>query len=123
MQTNEIVKLTRKQVTDLICRRREADAPGTDFEGKENRQAIRWPFPGTVEMRAAGQDAGPWFGTCRDLAEGGIGLKADQSFEPGTLLDISVHVREESFFGQATVRYCQETETDYMIGLEFVFED
>ena len=124
MPTDEIVKLTRKQVSRLIRRRMEA--AGANYEGSERRRAPRWPFPGTVEVRYAdGRDPSQWFATCRDISDGGMGMKTDMYFAPGTLLDISVHLPEQTFYGQATVRYCKELEieSEYIMGVQFVFED
>ena len=124
MPTDEIVKLTRKQVSRLIRRRMEA--AGQQFEGKEQRRARRWPFPGTVELRYAdGSDPNQWFASCRDISEGGMGMKTDVCFAPDTVLDISVHLPEQTLYGQATVRYCREleTESEYLMGVQFIFDD
>lgn len=124
MPTDEIVKLTRKQVARLIRRRMEA--AGQKYEGTEKRRAPRWPFPGTVELRNAdGQAPQQWFASCRDISEGGMGMKTDTYFAPGTVLDISVHLPEQTFYGQATVRYCKEleTENEYIMGVQFVFDE
>ncbi len=125
MPTDEIVKLTRKQVSRLIRRRMEA--AGQQFDGEEQRRAPRWPFPGTVELRYPGASKPEqWFATCRDISEGGMGMKTDAYFAPGTVLDISVHLPEQSFYGQATVRYCKELETEsqseYLLGVQFIFD-
>jgi hypothetical protein len=124
MPTDEIVKLTRKQVTRLVRRRMEA--AGQKYEGDERRRAPRWPFPGTVELRLADpSNPSQWFATCRDISEGGMGMKTDTYFASGTVLDISVHLPEQTFYGQATVRYCREldVESEYIMGVQFVFED
>jgi len=49
----------------------------------------------------------------------------DTYFAPDTVLDISVHLPEQTFYGQATVRYCKEleTENEYIMGVQFVFDD
>ena len=124
MATDEIVKLTRKHVSSLIRKRME-DA-GHKYDGREKRRMPRWPFPGTVELRRAdGSDPSQWFASCRDISEGGMGMKTDTYFAPGTLLEISVHLPEQTFYGQATVRYCKEldTESEYLLGVQFIFED
>jgi hypothetical protein len=123
MPTDEIVKLNRRQIERLL-RKRQA-AAGKDFPGSERRRAPRWAFPGTVEIRHLDPtDGGHWFAACRDISEGGMGMKSDTYFEPGTVLDISVHLPEISFYGQATVRYCKEIESsEYIMGVQFVFDD
>jgi len=125
MPTDEIVRLTRRQLGRLIRRRMEA--AGQEFDGREQRRAPRWPFPGTVELRHSdGSNPNQWFAACRDISEGGMGMKTDAYFAPGTILDISVHLPEQTLYGQATVRYCKELETDsepeYLMGVQFVFD-
>jgi len=122
MPTDEIVKLTRKQITRLLRKRQQAAG---DYLGSERRRAPRWPFPGTVELRHTDpSEPGLWFASCRDISEGGMGMKTDTEFDPGTVLDISVHLPEISFYGQAKVRYCKEIEaSEYVIGVQFLFDD
>ncbi|HPD30693.1 MAG TPA: PilZ domain-containing protein [Phycisphaerae bacterium] len=124
MPTGEIVKLTRKQIARLIRKRMET--AGQRYDGAELRRAPRWPFPGTVELRyATGDNNQQWFAVCRDISEGGMGVKTDTYFPPDALLDISVHLPEQTFYGQAKVRYCKEMdgEAEYLMGIQFVFDD
>ncbi len=124
MATDEIVRLTRKQVSRLIHKRMQE--AGHKFEGREKRRMPRWPFPGTVELRRAdGTDPNQWFASCRDISEGGMGMKTDTYFAPDTVLDISVHLPEQTFYGQAAVRYCREldSESEYLLGVQFIFEE
>ncbi len=121
MPTDEIVKLTRETIADLLAAQ---SAPEQDFEGDERRQSERWPFPGTVEIRIAnGQAQEPSFATCRDVSSGGMGMKCDCHFETDTPLEISVHLPEASFYGKAIVRYCAEAGPHYILGVEFDFEE
>lgn len=121
MKMDEIVKLTREAICDLLQRRQEgAEA----FDGSERRTAPRWPFPGTVELRPDGGDGTvQWFGVCRDVSEGGLGMTCDQAFEPGTRLEIAFHLPEASFYGLASVRHCTEIPDGCIVGLQFEFED
>ncbi|MGQ9648821.1 MAG: PilZ domain-containing protein [Phycisphaerae bacterium] len=124
MPTGEIVKLTRKQIARLIRKRMET--AGHRYDGTEQRRAPRWPFPGTVELRySTGDNALQCFAVCRDISEGGMGVKTDTYLPPDTLLDISVHLPEQTFYGQAKVRYCKEVdgEAEYLMGIQFVFDD
>lgn len=124
MPTEEIVKLTRKQMARLI--RMRTEAAGQEYDGTEQRRAKRWPFPGTVELRySTGDNPNQWFATCRDISEGGMGMKTDTYFAPQTLLDIAVHLPEQTFYGQATVCYCKqvEGESEYLLGVQFIFDD
>lgn len=120
-KTESIYRLTRRRIDKLLDGRRTSpDA----FGGDERRRQPRWPFPGTAELWPAGADGPPqWFATCLNLSEGGMGLRCDEPFEPGTPLDIAFHLPEASFFGRVTVRHCVETpKEDYHLGVQFAFE-
>jgi len=121
MITDEIVKLSRERMADLVRSRHD---PPADFDGEERRVVTRWPFPGTAELRPAEGDGRPlWFATCRNVSETGLGISTDEPFEPGTPLEIAFHLPEASFYGKATVRYCTQTPQAYLVGLEFDFEE
>ena len=122
MSTEEIVKLTREGVQDLI---RNQSEPSDDYDGTNRRRQPRWPFPGTVELWPDGGDGSrQWFGTCRDLSEGGLGFNCDAYFEPGTPLEIAFHLPAASFYGKATVRHSLESpDDDYIVGVQFNYED
>ena len=124
MISSEIVKLTRANIARLL---RSHESPEGGFLGHERRRSLRWPFPGTVELRpVGGREDDVSFGSCRDVSATGVGITAEGYFEPGTCLEISMHLPEASFYGQATVRYCEEIEAaeddPYAMGLEFQFE-
>ena len=118
---DEIIKLTRQSLGDLLeGRRREGQA----YAGPERRRYPRWPFPGTVELWPADGDGRQrWLGTCRDINEHGLGMGCEVAFEPGTLIEIALHLPEATFCGHATARYCVEVRGEYMIGLEFQFPE
>jgi hypothetical protein len=120
MQTDEIVKLTRQAVHHVLALR-SGEEPG--FEGSERRRNQRWPFPGTAELRLVDDPAETqWFATCRDLSETGMGLSCDRYFEPGTPVEISIHLPEATLYGAATIRYCAHTPRGFMTGVEFAFD-
>lgn len=123
MQTEEIVKITRARVAELVkIRERSEDAEL--FEGDERRQYSRWPFPGAVELSPAGGDGrSRWYATCGNLSLGGLGMMADRHFAPGMVVDLSCHLPEATLYGQATVRHCRQTEYGYLVGVEFNFEE
>lgn len=125
METNEIVKLTRAQIKSLIEQRRGEPVDTDEYEGQERRQQTRWAFPGTVEIQLADDESHQLFGTCRDISMGGVGVKAEEVLDAGSLVNISVHLKEMTLFGQAIIRYCQELDDDeeYILGLEFVYPD
>ena len=123
MKTDEILKLSRQAVITLI-ERRLANGKLEAFEGHERRRSPRWPFPGQVEVRPADDPrAVPMFFECRDLSETGLGMRGDESFELGTVLDLSVHVPEGTLYGQGVVRYSMKTPRGHMTGVEFIFEE
>lgn len=123
MLTDEIVAMTRKQVAELV-RIQQADNKPTLFEGYEQRGNRRWPFPGAVEVWPAGGDGRQrWLGTCHNLGYGGLGMLADEPFQPDTPIEFACHLPEASFYGKATVRHCTEVPDGYIIGVEFNFED
>ena len=123
MKTEEIVKITRKQVVDLVKARTEAAGPRL-FAGDERRRCPRWPFPGAVELSPIGDDGRTrWFATCGNLSLGGLGVIADRCFDEGTPLDISCHMPEVTLVGRATVRHCEEIPQGYMVGLKFDFDE
>lgn len=121
MLADEIVKLSREGILDLL---RERARPDDAFGGGNRRRRPRWPFPGTIELWPAdGDGTRQWFGTCHNLSEGGLGITCDDPFEADTPLEIAFHLPEASFYGKATVRHCLETPRGYMIGLQFDFAD
>lgn len=117
MQTEEIVKLTRQAVRDLLTSRQ----PLPPDKHHERRRSPRWPFPATVEIQL--DDNTQTFGTCQNLNESGLGMSCDEYLEPETRLRFSVHLPEVSFYGVAVVRYCMKTPRGYMVGFEFLFPD
>jgi len=122
MLTDEIVPMTRQQVADLV-RAQAAHIEPTLFEGSEQRNDIRWPFPGAVEVWPAGGDGRiRWLATCQNLGYGGLGMLTDEPFPIDTPLDFACHLPEASFYGKATVRHCTELHEGYIVGVEFNFE-
>ena len=120
MATEEIVKLSPDAILELLRSRR---CPPEGFEGSERRQQARWPFPGTVELRPDGGDGSvQWFGTCENLSQGGLGLTCDESFEPGTPLEITFHLPEATFYGRAEVCHSHETPRGYLVGVKFIWD-
>ncbi len=117
--TDEIIKLTPKAINQLI-RSRHADSE--PHPGHERRRAPRWPFPGTVEIHPADGHQEPCFATCRNISETGLGMSSDRYFELETVLDIAIHLPEATLCGRGVVRYCQQTPSGFMTGIEFMFQ-
>jgi hypothetical protein len=147
METQEIVKLTRETVAELVKLRGQCNEAavfkGTDrrrSEGRDHqypkgsdrrrsdasgrrRSPARWPFPGMIELTPVGDDGGkPWFATCTDLNLGGLGLMADRSLSVGTVVEFACHLPEKTIFGRATIRHCTKTPKGYKVGIEFIFD-
>lgn len=124
MKTDEIVKLSREVLVDLIEHRLATGKLEHAYGGPERRQTPRWPFPGQVEVRQVDGDNGlPEFFDCRDLNETGMGMCGDSYFAVGTILELSIHLPEKTLYGQAIVRYCMHTPRGYMLGVEFLLND
>ena len=123
METNEIMKLTRKGITDLLALQHAS--PEEDYSGEDRRQWPRWPSPGTVELWPIDENgAEQWFGTLRNVNETGLGCTTDEPFEPGTPLQVAFHLPEASFYGKGTVCHCTLTpQEQYIVGVQFDFEE
>jgi hypothetical protein len=125
MQTDEIVKLTRKRITALCKSRQEAAAAKGEEEhvdGPEKRRHPRWPFHGAVEIWPDGGDGRQvTHGSCLNMSESGIGISCDEALSPNTIMEVAVHLPELTFCGRATVRYCAKVRRQFMVGLEFIF--
>jgi hypothetical protein len=119
MKTEEIVRLTRRTVADLV-RARHGDVE--PFLGHERRRSPRWPFPGTVELHPTDGTTDQWFATCRNVSETGLGMCCDRFFDVGTVLEIAIHVPERTLYGRGIVGYCQKTPAGFMTGIEFDFD-
>lgn len=123
MRTDEILKLSRPAIVELL-RARMSRAGVEPYDGPERRKSPRWPFPGQVELRPLDDDHAPSvFCDCRDLSETGLGMRGEQAFEIGTVVELSMHLPEATFYGQAIVRYCMRMHHGHMIGVEFIFEE
>ena len=85
----------------------------------------RWPFPGTVELWIPEGDGTERYelATSLNLSLVGVGIRCDESLESGVELAIAIHEPEVSFHGRAVVRHCTEMESDFLVGLEFLFSD
>jgi len=122
MQTEEIVKLTQKNIKRLLKAGRQGEPDISP--GIEKRKHPRWEFPGMVEYCPIDSDGSQnWFGICRNLSLSGLGMICEDPLESGTELEIAIHQPEASMVGNATVRHCIETPRGYFVGVEFNFED
>jgi len=119
MEAAEIVPLSEAVLVEMLRAREQSELRG----GIEKRRWPRWPFQGTVELWFGNPDACDDYAlaTCENLSVGGVGIRFEQHIEPGTELAIAVHQPEKSLHGRAVVCHCTQLQSDYYIGLEFVF--
>lgn len=120
MQTANVVPLTEKAVSKLL-RSREAARPKNRQAGK--RLTPRWPFPGVVELWLPDENGEMQhsLATSINLSLNGIGIRYDETLEPGTEVELAFHEPEMSFHGRAIVRHATKMESDHLIGMQFVF--
>ena len=122
MKTDEIVKLSREALLDLVNMRQAAEGL-EPYAGPERRHMPRWPFPGQVEVSPTDGGHGlPQFFDCRDLSDTGMGMCGESSFPVGAILELSVHLPEMTLYGRGIVRYCMHTPRGHMMGVEFLFD-
>ena len=122
MDTAEFCALTEQSVGELLAKR-QSWASRADANGR--RRAMRWPFPGTVELWIPDGNGGERYNlaTSINLSIDGIGIRADEELRPGLILAVAIHEPEMSFHGQAMVRHCTETDTgSYILGLQFLYD-
>lgn len=122
MKAAEICPIARDALETLLTERK---AEGADANTNGRRKVARWPFPGTVELwipDAGGVDQHT-LATSLDVSLHGVGIRCDEPLAPGLELAIAIHEPELSLHGKAVVRHCTEIEEDYVIGLEFIFDD
>lgn len=122
MKVTEIFPLTGKAVAKLLASR-EAAKLETEFPGR--RKALRWPFPGVVELWIPAEEGGERhaLATSLNLSLFGIGIRCDEWLSHGLELAIAFHEPEASLHGRAVVRHCTQRDGEYLIGLEFFYDD
>lgn len=119
--TDEICPLTESAISTLLAGRQ---AEAEDHTDDCRRRAVRWPFPGTVELWIPDEEYGQCYtlGTCVDLSTHGVGIRSDRDLPSGMQVDIALHEPENSFHGRAVVRHCSDTKRGfYLVGLQFLF--
>lgn len=124
MRTEEIVKLTRSRIAGIIQARQDAASIPCpeNHEGSERRRYPRWPFKGPVEIWPVGGDGSKvTHATCLNISETGMGLSTDNHLDPGTQVEIALHLPEMTLCGRANVRYCAEVRNQFMLGMEFLY--
>jgi hypothetical protein len=123
MEAIEICRLSEQAVARLLERR--APCTSKHRAGGGRRKVLRWPFPGTVELWIPQPDGSERYtlATSLNLSLQGVGIRCDEPLSPCLELGIAIHEPEASFHGHAVVRHCMEIEDDYLIGLQFLFDD
>lgn len=120
MEAVEICPLSRNTLGKMLSDR---DAYASERRGRPRRAAVRWPFPGTVELWIPDELGLEHYtlATSLDLSLEGVGIRCDEELERGLELAVAIHEPEASFHGRALVRHCTEVEEEYLIGLQFLF--
>lgn len=121
MEAVEICPLSRNTLGKMLADR---DACTSERRGRPRRKAVRWPFPGTVELWIPDELGLEHYtlATSLDLSLDGVGIRCDEALEHGLELAVAIHEPEASFHGRAAVRHCTEIEDEYLIGLQFLFK-
>lgn len=60
--------------------------------------------------------------TLKNISQGGLCVFNKQPFEKGEKVDITISVCEPEFNAKAIVRWCDESERNYFIGIAFLNE-
>lgn len=122
METTEICPLTEDAVAELLaCRvdeHRNANAKG-------RRKVTRWPFPATAELWVPDESGLEHYAlaTALNLSLHGVGIRCDEPLAVGLELAMAIHEPEMSLHGRGVVRHCTEIEEEYLVGLEFLFDE
>jgi len=122
MQTAEVTVLTERALAKLLADRQGAHA---NHSRKCRRKAVRWPFPGTVQLWIPDDEFGESLilATSLNLSVEGLAIRCQDPMEPGTEVTLAVHEPEVSFQGRAVVRHCTENDDGlYCIGMSFIFD-
>ncbi len=130
METTEIRPLAREALVTLLADRNAAELDASSNGRRRastngRRRVARWPFPGTAELWIPDDDGPERYAlaTSLNVSLHGVGVRCDEQLTPGLELMIAIHEPEVSLHGRAVVRHCTEIEDDYLIGLEFIFDD
>jgi len=121
LETVDIHPLTRRAVKRFLGERATLGHAGHD---NCQRQATRWPFPGTVELWIPVAASGERYALASsvNLSVEGMAIKHDEALVPGTEVGIAFHEPEASFHGRASVRHCTEiADGVYFVGMQFRF--
>ncbi len=118
LNDNEFIELNRESIAKLLVSRQ----PEGTGRGACRRRVPRWPFLGPVQIWTKTRDGEEIEidATCHDLNEHGMGMFCDCPFEPGLRLPIAIHQPEATYHGEAVVRHCAPSGTEYFIGIEFL---
>jgi hypothetical protein len=122
MEATEICRLTEEAVARVLSGR-GVTAPR---RGKKGRRLVpRWPFPGTVELWIPDGEGAERYelATSLNLSLNGMGIRCDEPLPAGLELAVAIHEPEVSFHGRALVRHCTEVDDEFLIGLEFLFDE
>ncbi len=121
MIADEVLVLTPERIRSWLA---SHAAEGSCAVQQERRLAPRWPLGGVVELWPAGTPSrGSCFATCRDMSETGLGLICSRRFAPGTRVEIAIYQSDAALHGFGLVRHCRQDGAEYLVGIEFLFND
>jgi len=122
MDTSEFVKLTPETAAALIISQIRDRAFS---EPLGQRRKPRWPFPGTVELWLPDEAESERhiFGTAINISADGIAVRCDEKPTIGTACAIAIHLAEATYHGRAVVRHVTQTSRDYILGVQFTFQE
>ena len=115
-------KLTRESLSGLLQLRESAS--DDQYAPVEQRRSPHWLTDDTIEFWPADENwHEPWHGKCRNISQGGLGMSSDHYLEQGSNVGVALRLGERCFHSKTVVRYCQKIRDQFMIGVEFLFDD
>ena len=116
-------KLTRENLSDLL-HISESASHDDQYPPIEQRRWPHWLEDSVIEFWPADENwQEPWRGKCRNISHGGLGMNCNHYLEDGTNIGIALYFRDKCFHGKAVIRYCKKVRDQFMIGVEFLFDD
>ncbi|MHC4445401.1 MAG: PilZ domain-containing protein [Planctomycetota bacterium] len=122
MNDQVVEKLTRDNLNVML------DLRDTTLDDEntisEQRRTPHWLTEGAIEFWPVDETwNNPWRGRCRNISCGGLGMSSDHYLEQGANIGLAIYFDETCFQGKAVVRYCQKVRDQFMIGVEFIFDE
>ncbi|MBN2447617.1 MAG: PilZ domain-containing protein [Phycisphaerae bacterium] len=121
MDAEKIVRLSPDVIGELLDSQR-TKAIKKEPE-HEQRNADRWPFPGTVEVWLPPECYGDRhvLATLHNLSRDGLAMRLRCPLPVGGKISLALHQPELSCYGHAIVRHCTQAAIGYLVGVEFCY--